>query len=63
MTQYGPEIAAILPIDLTPLLLNLLSWTDLACFVLLLLYLSKNQRWAQSKTWHLNSSHLDISEI
>lgn len=41
MTQYGPEIAAILPVDLTPLLLNLLSWTDLACFVLLLLYLSK----------------------
>lgn len=47
MTQYGPEIAAILPVDLTSLLLNLLSWTDLACFVLLLLrYLSKNQRWA-----------------
>lgn len=41
MTQYGPEIEAILPVDLTSLLLNLLSWTDLACFVLLLLYLSK----------------------
>lgn len=41
MTQYGSEIAAILPVDLTSLLLNLLCWTDLACFVLLLLYLSK----------------------
>lgn len=40
MTQYGPDIAAIVPADLTSLLLNL-SWTDLACFVLLLLYLSK----------------------
>lgn len=63
MTQYGPEIAAILPVDLTSLLLNLLSWTDLACFVLLLLYLSENQRWAQSITWHLNFSHLDMFEI
>lgn len=64
MTQYGPEIAAILPVDLTSLLLNLLSWTDLACFVLLLLrYLSKNQRWAQSKTWHLNSGPLDMPDI
>lgn len=41
MTQYGPEIAAILPVDLTSLLLNLPSWTDLPCFVLLPLYLSK----------------------
>lgn len=63
MTQHGPEIAAILPVDFTYLLLNLLSWTDLACFVFLLLYLSKNQRWAQSKTWCLNSSHLDIAGI
>lgn len=63
MTQHGPEIAAILPVDLTSLLLNLLSWTDLACFVLLLPYLSKNQRWTQSKTWCLNSSHLGIAEI
>lgn len=44
MTQYGPEIAAILPVDLRSLLLNLLSWTDLACFVLFPLYLSKNLR-------------------
>lgn len=43
MTQYGPEIAAILPVDLTSLLLNLPSWTDLPCFVLLLLYLSKSE--------------------
>lgn len=63
MTQYGPEITAILPVDLIYLLLNLLSWTDLTCFILLLLYLSRNQRWAPGKTWCLNFSHLDMSEI